>query len=170
MKAIALSRKERRYTPTELEGESPRPVFKIKSMPRRAYLQVLSDKNVSIPKAALDDAKDGKELTPESLASDDMSGIWKTLLSSYDTNIEILKKYLLDWENMKDETGDDFEFSVDNMEYLPEDLMADLVREITGGVKEEDEKNSGKESQSLNGSESQTTQENGTANSAEVRS
>ena len=170
MKAIALSRKERNYTPTELEGEGPRPTFKIKSMPRRAYLQMLSDKNISIPKAVLEKAKDGEDVSKESLVPDDMDNIWKTLLGSFDTNTEILKKYLLGWENMKDECDEDFEFAVENMEYLPEDLAADLVREITGGPKEEEEKNSEKESSPSSGSESPVTLESGTVDSAEAGS
>ena len=152
---LAASPNNRPYTPLECEGMDKPPVFTLCSATRREFLTMMAENDINIPKEAL-----GKAASAESesevadvLASMGGDSIWKTVLSSHAFNIDILKKKLKGWKDLPDSEGDDLPFSEENIEFLSDDLVADLVREITGQARPEEEKKSEKESSSSSGSE-----------------
>ena len=153
MRATALSRKVREYTPDEFKGMGSPPVFLIKSVSKRKTLEIYANLDIAVPDA---DADGNIKL-----------GSWDDALKNYDVQIEVLKIGLTGWENYNDEDGAPVEFNDEEFETIEDELMADLVREISGNIKEEDAKNSEGESSSTSGSGTTKTQTSGPADSAE---
>lgn len=172
MNVTALSKKVRKYTPKELRGQEGAPVFMLRSLTRFENLEIMSNSDIDIPAniVAEGDTKDVAEKLSEKLAEGSMGALYRISLNSLKTNLEILRIALSGWETIKDEEGDEVKFSSENIELLSDDLMTDLVQEVTGVTDEVTEKNSGKESPSLSGSEKETTQESGTAATVKEKS
>ena len=166
---LAASPKERPYTPLECGGIANPPVFTISSATRREFLTMMAENDINIPKEALGKAAsaENESEVADVLASMGGDSIWKTVLSSHAFNIDILTKKLKGWKSLPDSEGNDLPFSTENIEYLSDELIADLVREITGQARPEEEKKSEKESSSSSGSETKTVAStSGTADSA----
>ncbi|MCK5617316.1 hypothetical protein KAR91_86430 [Candidatus Pacearchaeota archaeon] len=169
---LAASPKERPYTPLECEGMDTPPVFTVSSATRREFLTIMSENEINVPKEALKKAAaaNSEAEVGEILANMGGDNIWKTVLDSHILNIEILKKKLKGWSKLPDTEGDNLPFSEENIEYLSDELIADLVREITGQARPEEEKKSEKESSSSSGSETAIAETSGTAPTAEAES
>lgn len=168
---LALAPKERPYTPLECVSMALPPVFSLCSATRREFLELMAENEINIPKGALEAAANEDGDVSEVLAAMAGENIWKTVLNSHIFNLEILKKKLKGWSNLKDSEGNELVFSHENLEYLSDELVADLVREITGQARPEEEKKSEKESSLSSGSETKTqTQTSGTVESAESES
>lgn len=170
MNVTALSKKERKYTPEELKGQANAPVFTLTSVSRLEYLEIMSNSDVDMPAEIISDGNVDTDAIAKKLASGSMGRLYSISISTIKSNITILTLALKGWENIKDEVGDVFEFSPGNIELLPDDLMDDLVREVTGTLNEVTEKNSGKESPSSSGSEKKTSQESGIVTTVEEKS
>jgi len=127
MRALAISPRERTYTLIDYRGKSNPPAFKIKSMPKEQYLQLLADSNIKVPSA-----EQNVEITAD---------FWQSLLQNYQVNIKVLEKHLTGWDNISDEMDEPLEYSKEAIQYLNEEVIAELVKEITGQVTEEEEKN-----------------------------
>ena len=155
MRATALSRKVRKYVPDEFKDMTTPPVFSIKSISKRKTLEIYANLNIAVPDA---DAEGNIQL-----------GSWDDALKNYDVQLEVLKIGLMGWTNYNDEDGVPVEFEPSEFETIEDELMADLVREISGNVKEEDAKNSEGESSSTSGSETTKTPTNGPVDSVEVK-
>jgi hypothetical protein len=171
---LAASPKERPYTPLECEDMKPMPSFTIMSATRREFLEMMSENEINIPKSAIKKAADidgdGEEGAAAILAEMGEDNIWKTVLGSHTFNMDILKKKLKGWKNVPDVSGSDLPYSEENIEFLSDELVTDLVREITGQPRPEEEKKSEKESSSSSGSETAAAGTSGTAHSANPKS
>ena len=164
MKVLALSKKERPYVPAVLLENNTHPKFTIRSLTRREQLEIsaMADMNISVSDLAGKDEKEVEEIILGQLANKSASEMAAFNLNGLNVTIATLEKGLLNWEGLKDETGDDVEFSHENFELLSEELMEDLAREISGRVSVEDEKKSDEGSQLSSGSETREAPENGT--------
>jgi len=132
MRALAISPNERKYIPKDFKSEETPPAFTLKSMPKEKYLQLLADADIKV--SSSDEGAGQVEVK----INDD---IWKTLLNNYKTNIAVLETNVTGWENILDECGEQLAFGKASLNLLDENIIAELVKEITGGLTKEDEKN-----------------------------
>ena len=132
-KVLALSRRSRPFSPKCYEGVSPTPVFQIKSMTRREWFKLLAEQNANVPKCV------SKEGEVDASAVDEK--IWDTLIQGIDMNNKLFEKHLTGWEHVMDECNEDLPFGKDNFELLPDAVISELIKEITGQVTKEEAKN-----------------------------
>lgn len=132
-KVLALSRKPRPFSPSCCKGMKPAPVFQIKSMTRREWFKLLAEQNVNVPKGVSTDG--------EVDASAIDNSIWESLIQGIDMNNKLFETHLAGWENLKDQCDEDVPFDKANFELLPDEIVSELVKEITGQVTKEEAKN-----------------------------
>ena len=171
-RVLALAKKPRPYTPLECEHMNPKPVFTVTSATRREFLTMMAESEINIPKEAFDTAaaEGGDAAAVEIMSQMSDDNVWNTVLNSHDFNIKILEEKLSGWSNVPDTEGDQLLFEKANIEYLSDELIADLVREVTGQPRQEEEKKSEKESSLSSGSETARVETSGNALSAEAKS
>ena len=126
-KVIAISKEPRKYIPESCKDMESPPSFTIRSISKREYLKILAESDIKLPK--------NEDITEE-------SNPWPIILSSYETQIKILILGVLGWENVNDNTGKEVPFSHENLDLLSDEIMNDLVKDISGVVVEKDTKNS----------------------------
>ena len=139
-KVLAVSKAPRPFTPKCYEGVSPTPVFTIISMTKREWLLFLKQETSGIP-------KESKEGSPEEITDT----TFDALCYGIDGNARLFDKHLTGWNNVPAQGGVSLEYGRDNFDCLPDKVVAELIKEISGQVSDEDAKNSEKPSESANG-------------------
>lgn len=132
-KVLALSKKTREYVLKDYRDKENPPKFIIKSMSKRHFYKLLSESNIRVPKG----------ITAKGEADIENMNIWEMMHKNYEANLKILENgYLTGWSDVMDEAGDPLSFAKENIEYLHEDIITELVKEIVGEITPAESKNS----------------------------
>ena len=136
---LAVSKAPRPFTPKCYEGVSPTPVFTIISMTKREWLLFLKQETSGMP-------KEKKEASGEITDT-----TFDALCYGIDGNARLFGNHVTAWKNVLAQGGTFLEYNKENFDCLPDKVVAELIKEISGQASEEDAKNSEKPSESVNG-------------------